>query len=70
MVKEGDVLGVVRISYSLEDIDNTVTISTWLNTGLLSAFFVSAFVILGMLFRKLFIVRLKTLGLNMRLATK
>ena len=70
MVKEGDVLGVVRISYSLEDIDNTVTINTWLNTGLLSAIFVSAIVILGMLFRKLFIVRLKTLGLNMRLATK
>ena len=38
MVKEGDVLGVVRISYSLEDIDNTVTINTWLNTGLLSLF--------------------------------
>jgi methyl-accepting chemotaxis protein len=70
MAKEGDVLGVVRISYSLEDIDNTVTSNTWLSTGLLSAIFISAFVILGMLFRKLFIVRLKTLGRTMRLATQ
>ncbi|TMP77912.1 methyl-accepting chemotaxis protein, partial [Pseudoalteromonas ruthenica] len=33
---EGDVLGVVRISYSLTDIDNTVHQNTLLSTGLLS----------------------------------
>ncbi|MCF2828637.1 MULTISPECIES: methyl-accepting chemotaxis protein [unclassified Pseudoalteromonas] len=67
--KEGDVLGVVRISYSLDDIDNTVHTNTWFSTALLSAIFITTFVILGVLFRKLFIVRLKTLGRTMRLAT-
>ena len=68
--QEGDVLGAVRISYSLEDIDSTVTKNTWFSTGLLSAIFITTFVILGIIFRKLFIVRLKTLGRTMRLATQ
>ncbi|CAH9059870.1 hypothetical protein PSECIP111854_02492 [Pseudoalteromonas sp. CIP111854] len=68
--KEGDVLGAVRISYSLEDIDATVSSNTWLNTVLLSAIFVVTFVSLGSLFRKLFIKRLRTLGRTMRLASQ
>ncbi|MFC3033200.1 methyl-accepting chemotaxis protein [Pseudoalteromonas fenneropenaei] len=65
---EGEVLGVVRISYSLADIDATVQQNTGISAALLSAIFASAFVVLGVLFRKLFIVRLKTLGKTMRLA--
>ncbi|MCF6437458.1 methyl-accepting chemotaxis protein [Pseudoalteromonas sp. MMG022] len=68
--EEGEVLGAVRISYSLADIDESVTTNTWLNTGLLTTIFVIAFVVLGSLFRRLFIVRLKTLGRTMRLATQ
>ncbi|WP_419149107.1 methyl-accepting chemotaxis protein [Pseudoalteromonas 'SMAR'] len=67
--QEGDVLGVVRISYSLAEIDSTVHNNTWVSTALLSAIFITTFVLLGVLFRKLFIVRLKTLGRTMRLAT-
>ncbi|MFC0119888.1 methyl-accepting chemotaxis protein [Pseudoalteromonas xiamenensis] len=67
---EGQVLGVVRISYSLDDIDTTVKQNTWLSSGLLSGIFLTTFVILGILFRKIFIVRLKTLGRTMRLATQ
>ncbi|CAM4269222.1 methyl-accepting chemotaxis protein [Pseudoalteromonas byunsanensis] len=68
--QEGDVLGVVRISYSLDDIDSSVQTNTWLSTALLTGIFVVTFVILGTLFRKLFITRLKTLGRTMRLASQ
>ncbi|BBN80041.1 methyl-accepting chemotaxis protein [Pseudoalteromonas sp. A25] len=68
--QEGDVLGVVRISYSLDDIDSSVQANTWLSTALLTGIFVVTFVILGTLFRKLFITRLKTLGRTMRLASQ
>ncbi|MBD1581897.1 methyl-accepting chemotaxis protein [Pseudoalteromonas sp. S16_S37] len=68
--QEGDVLGVVKISYSLDDIDSSVQTNTWLSTALLTGIFVVTFVILGTLFRKLFITRLKTLGRTMRLASQ
>lgn len=68
-VQEGDVLGVVKISYSLADIDNTVTYNTLVNTALLSIIFIIAFVLLGIMFRQIFIVRLKKLGHAMHLAT-
>ncbi|WP_404341601.1 methyl-accepting chemotaxis protein [Pseudoalteromonas mariniglutinosa] len=67
--REGDVLGVVKISYSLTDIDNAVTKNTFVNTALLTTIFVTAFTLLGIMFRKLFIVRLKKLGHTMHLAT-
>ena len=67
--QEGDVLGVVKISYSLADIDTAVTKNTLINTLLLSTIFIIAFVLLGIMFRKLFIVRLKKLGHTMHLAT-
>ena len=66
----GDVLGVVKLSYSLENIDNTVTSNTLFSTILLSSIFILAFVLLGVLFRKLFIKRLKILGKSMRLASQ
>ncbi|WP_105167183.1 methyl-accepting chemotaxis protein [Pseudoalteromonas sp. T1lg23B] len=68
--QEGDILGVVKISYSLDDIDSSVQTNTWLSTALLTGIFVVTFVILGTLFRKLFITRLKTLGRTMRLASQ
>ncbi|MCE9688051.1 methyl-accepting chemotaxis protein [Shewanella sp. AS16] len=68
--KEGEVLGAVKISYSLAQIDATVTRNTWFSTALLSAIFIVAFVFLGMVFRKLFIKRLKQLGRTMRQATQ
>ena len=67
--QEGDVLGVVKISYSLADIDNAVTHNTFVNTALLSIIFIIAFALLGAMFRKVFIVRLKKLGHAMHLAT-
>jgi len=67
--QEGDVLGVVKISYSLADIDNEVTYNTLVTTSLLSTIFIIAFVLLGIVFRKIFIVRLKKLGHAMHLAT-
>ncbi len=68
--REGDILGAVKISYSLADIDATVTRNTWFSTALLSAIFLLTFVFLGVLFRKLFIKRLKVLGRTMRIATQ
>lgn len=67
--KEGDVLGVVKISYSLDDIDEKVTRNTLINTLLLSTLFLIAFVLLGLLFRKIFIKRLKKMNHVIHLAT-
>ncbi|WP_440054633.1 methyl-accepting chemotaxis protein [Pseudoalteromonas sp. T1lg65] len=67
--QEGDVLGVVRISYSLKEIDETVHTNTWLNSALLTTIFLVTFVALGAVFKKLFIARLRNLGRTMRLAT-
>ncbi|CCQ10667.1 methyl-accepting chemotaxis protein [Pseudoalteromonas luteoviolacea B = ATCC 29581] len=68
--KEGDVLGVVKVSYSLADIDSTVNKNTLISSGLLFTIFLITFVVLGIVFRRLFIIRLKTLGRTMRLATQ
>lgn len=68
--EEGDVLGVVKLSYSLEQIDSAVNRNTVFSTGLLTGIFLLAFVFLGALFRKLFIKRLKQIGEIMRLATQ
>ena len=68
--QEGDVLGVVKISYSLADIEKKVTHNTVLNTALLSALFAAAFISLAMLFRKIFIKRLNSISHTMHLATR
>ncbi|WP_065978267.1 methyl-accepting chemotaxis protein [Pseudoalteromonas lipolytica] len=67
--QEGDVLGVVKISYSLADIEHEVSQNTLMNTILLSTIFIAAFMLLAMLFRKIFIKRLKIISHTMHLAT-
>ena len=68
--KNGDVLGAVKISYSLNEIDQAIKKNSWFSAALLSAIFIIAFIVLGYLFRKLFIKRLKTLGSTMRVAAQ
>jgi methyl-accepting chemotaxis protein len=68
--QEGDVLGVVKLSYSLEQIDKAVNRNTLFSTGLLTVIFFVTFIFLGVLFRKLFIKRLKRIGKIMRSATQ
>ncbi|TMN98834.1 HAMP domain-containing methyl-accepting chemotaxis protein [Pseudoalteromonas sp. S558] len=67
--QEGDVLGVVKISYSLADIETAVTRNTLINTALLSTLFITAFLLLGLLFRRIFIKRLNNIDRMMHLAT-
>ncbi|WP_445946291.1 methyl-accepting chemotaxis protein [Shewanella sp.] len=68
--QEGDVLGVVKLSYSLEQIDKAVNHNTLFSTSLLTVIFLITFIFLGILFRKLFIKRLKRIGEIMSLATE
>ena len=67
--QEGDVLGVVKISYSLADIEQEVSQNTLMNTLLLAAIFISAFSLLAVMFRRIFIKRLKVISHTMHLAT-
>ncbi|SFC50409.1 methyl-accepting chemotaxis protein [Pseudoalteromonas denitrificans] len=68
--QSGDVLGSVKISYSLEEVDKAINKNTWISAAMLSVIFIIAFVGLGFLFRKLFIKRLKILGKTMRLVAQ
>jgi methyl-accepting chemotaxis protein len=68
--QEGDVLGVVKLSYSLEQIDKAVSRNTVFSTSLLTGIFLITFIFLGVLFRRLFIKRLKQIGNIMRLASE
>lgn len=68
--QEGDVLGAVKISYSLNEIDQAIARNTWFSTGILSTIFAFAFISLGWLFKHLFVKRLKTLGRSMRLVSQ
>ncbi|MEC8225647.1 MAG: methyl-accepting chemotaxis protein, partial [Pseudomonadota bacterium] len=67
--QEGDVLGVVKISYSLADIEQEVSQNTLTNTLLLTTIFITAFSLLAVMFRKIFIKRLKVISHTMHLAT-
>ncbi|WP_405128338.1 methyl-accepting chemotaxis protein [Pseudoalteromonas sp. PB2-1] len=67
--QEGDVLGVVKISYSLADIEHEVSQNTLMNTLLLATIFITAFSLLAVMFRKVFIKRLKMISHTMHLAT-
>ncbi|HCV03670.1 MAG TPA: methyl-accepting chemotaxis protein, partial [Pseudoalteromonas sp.] len=62
-------LGVVKISYSLADIEQEVSKNTLMNTLLLTAIFITAFTLLAVMFRKIFIKRLKVISHTMHLAT-
>jgi len=68
--QEGDVLGAVKISYSLAEVDQAIQKNTLISSAMLSAIFISAFVILGILFKRIFINRLKHLGNTMRLVAQ
>ena len=54
MAKEGDVLGVVRISYSLKDIDQAITKNAMVSGFIMAAIFAAMFVVLGYIFKNLF----------------
>lgn len=60
--KEGDILGAVRLSYSLEEIDNTIHENSILALVIQLFVFALAFSVLGILFRKLVTKRLKHLS--------
>ena len=60
--KEGDVLGAVRLSYSLEEIDETISTNAILALVIQLLVFISAFTVLGILFRKLVTKRLRHLA--------
>ncbi len=67
--QEGDVLGAVKISYSLADIEQEIFQNTLTNTASLTAIFITAFSLLAIVFRKIFIKRLKVISHTMYLAT-
>ena len=68
--KEGEILGAVKISYSLDKVDAAVTRNSWISFGILTTIFVVTFVTLGWLFRKFLIERLRIIGKSMRLASQ
>jgi methyl-accepting chemotaxis protein len=68
--QEGDVLGVVKVSYSLNEIDEAISSNTWFSIAVLTTIFALAFISLGWLFKHLFVKRLKVLGRSMRLVSQ
>jgi methyl-accepting chemotaxis protein len=52
-VTEGDVLGAVRVDYSLKKLDNTVFKELWFNIGLNSALLVAGLLIISFILKKL-----------------
>ncbi|TVO73543.1 methyl-accepting chemotaxis protein [Sedimenticola selenatireducens] len=52
-VAEGDVLGAVRVDYSLQKLDNTVFKELWLNIGLNSALLIAGLLIISFILKKL-----------------
>lgn len=68
--KVGDILGAVKVSYSLDEVDQAINKNAIFSVLMLSAIFFVAFVGLGLLFKRLFIKRLKVLGKTMRLVAQ
>ena len=68
--KEGEVLGAVKISYSLDKIDAAVDRNSWISFAILTSIFVFTFVTLGWLFRKFLIQRLRLISKSMRIAAQ
>ncbi len=68
--KVGDILGAVKVSYSLDEVDQAINKNAIYSVLMLSAIFLVAFVGLGLLFKRLFIKRLKVLGKTMRLVAQ
>lgn len=67
---EGEILGAVKISYSLDKVDAAVTRNSWISFAILTTIFVITFATLGWLFRKFLIERLRVIGKSMRLASQ
>lgn len=68
--KEGDVLGAIKLSYSLKDIDQAITKNAMVSGFIMAAIFAAMFVVLGYIFKNLFIDRLRHLGRTMRFAAQ
>jgi methyl-accepting chemotaxis protein len=60
--KPGEVLGVIKLSYSLQESDQAIANNSWFNAMLLSAIFIIAFLSLALLIKRLFFKRLGQLG--------
>lgn len=66
--KNGDVLGAVKVSYSLNSIDEAISTNVWFSSILLTIIFLVAFFVLASTINKIIIVRLRHIGKTMRLA--
>ncbi|MBT1065270.1 methyl-accepting chemotaxis protein [Bowmanella sp. Y26] len=67
---EGEVLGAVKISYSLSNLDNNIHRNAIQSALLLAGIFILTFTGLGIWFKKKLIHRITQLGRTMRLATE
>lgn len=67
---EGDILGAVKINYSLDSLDNTVHTNSLISGFLLTSIFVVTFLILGAMMKNIIFTRLRHLGKTMRLASQ
>lgn len=62
MSQSGEILGVIKLSYSLKESDQAIAKNSWFNALLLSAVFIVAFLSLALLIKRLFFRRLRKLG--------
>jgi len=62
MSKEGDILGVVKLSYSLYESDQAIAKNSAINALLLTVIFAFAFLSLALLIKRLFFKRLDLIG--------
>ena len=68
--KEGDVLGAVKLSYSLQEVDSDISRNVVVSGLIMATIFGLVFTILGYLVKTLFINRLRHLGRTMRFAAQ
>lgn len=68
--KEGEILGAIKVSYSLSEVNEVVSKNAWTSFAILSVIFIITFVTLGWVFRKFLIERLRVIGKSMRLASQ
>ena len=68
--KEGDVLGAIKLSYSLEEVDSVISRNVMVSGLIMASIFAIVFSVLGYLFKSLFINRLRHLGRTMRFAAQ
>jgi methyl-accepting chemotaxis protein len=61
MSQSGEVLGVIKLSYSLGDSDQAIVKNSWFNGLLLSSVFIIAFLSLALIIKRLFFKRLNLL---------